>query len=302
MPVASSLARYTAMHKNIVEKVGENYTVQAACEYIKATYPNVSTQNGYFAALRHFALGTPDAILYTAAASAIRAAKEVKEKSQTLPEARLKKMLTWPELQQAYIKAKELCGNNKLEFEKLILIALYTQIDPVRADWAQMAYITDSAQVQPDKNYCLFGSTELNTTPSECKSRVKVTPGRFIFQEYKSSKTYGRVEIEIPKDLEDLLRKHWNGGGFGGSNYIYKGNSNSLCHAISRAFDQVTGKATTVSLIRHARIDDFYKSDHTIGEKEELARKMLHSSAVGERYRTAVAKKVTASVQEQTSA
>jgi len=294
MPIApSSLARYEAMRKKIVENCGENYKPEQALEYIKKNYPNVSTQNGYFAALRYFAIDDDGddsyyARQYTEYAKAIRADKERKEKSQKLPEARVKKMLTWPELQQAYHKAKELCEQGKLEFDKFLLVALYTQINPIRADWAEMKYIKDASEIEAGKNYCLFGTTELNTTPSECKSRVKEIPGRFILQEYKSSKKYGRVDIEIPRHLDAILRKHWNGGGFGGNNYVYKGTSNSLCHAVSRVFEQVTGKATTISLIRHARVDDFYKTDHTIGEKEDLARSMLHSSVVGERYRTAV--------------
>ena len=274
MPIAtSSLKRYEAMRKIIKEKCGENHTPQQAIDYVKATYPNVSTQNGYFASLRHFALGTPDEAVYSASAKAIRAEKDSKEKSQTLPEKRAKKMLTWPELQEAYTKAKELCESNKLNFEKFLLIALYTQIDPIRADWSNMEYITDIAQVQPDKNYCCFTDKD---------------NGFFILQDYKSSKRYGRVDIAIPTHLVEILTKHWNGGGFGGNKYVYSGNTNSLCHAVSRAFETVTGKATTVSLIRHARIDAFYKTDPTIGEKEDLARKMLHSPSVGERYRTAV--------------
>ena len=277
MPIApSSLKRYEAMRKIIQEKCGENYTPQQAIDYVKTTYPNVSTQNGYFASLRHFALGTPDEAVYSASAKAIRAEKDNKEKSQTLPEKRAKKMLTWPELQEAYTKAKELCESNKLNFEKFLLIALYTQIDPIRADWSDMEYITDIAQVQPSKNYCCFTDKD---------------NGFFILQEYKSSKRYGRVDIAIPTHLVEILTKHWNGGGFGGNKFVYSGNSNSLCHAVSRAFETVTGKATTVSLIRHARIDAFYKTDPTIGEKEDLARRMLHSPAVGERYRTAVGTK-----------
>jgi hypothetical protein len=297
MPIAtSSLKRYEAMRKIIQEKCGENYTPQQAIDYVKATYPNVSTQNGYFASLRHFALGTPDEAVYSASAKAIRAEKDSKEKSQTLPEKRAKKMLTWPELQEAYTKAKELCESGKLNFEKFLLIALYTQIDPIRADWSDMEYITDIAQVQPNKNYCLLGSMKTTTvhepTPSTfAVLKTEKIPGAFILQDYKSSKRYGRVDIPIPDHLEKILYRHWNLGGFGGNKYVYSGSSNSLCHAVSRAFETVTGKPTTVSLIRHARIDAFYKTDPTIGEKEDLARKMLHSPAVGERYRTAVGTK-----------
>lgn len=274
MPLAaSSLKRYEGMLKKVVEANGKDYDPTKVCKWVDANYPNISTKNSYYSALKHYAKTDDEKKIYSVASEAIRADKDKKETSQTLPEERLKKMLTWKELKEAQVKAVKLYEEGKLDWERFIVICLYTLQDPVRADYAMMEYAADYSKIQPGKNYCVFSN-----------------PPKFVFQLYKSAKSLGDKypncpQITVAPALAALLRTHWNGGGFGGSRYVYKGTPNSLCHAVARTFDAVAGKPTTIGLIRHARLTEFYEKDHTIGEKEELARKMLHTAVIGERYR-----------------
>ena len=281
---ASSLKRYEGMLKKIVEAFGETYyqTPQAVSDWVEKNYPNVQTRNSYYSALKHYAKNDIERNVYKAKSAALKPQKDKAEKSQTLPQARLEKLLKWDELQEAYRKAR---ADLNFDFDKFLLIALYTQIAPLRADFAGMEYITSLEDVKEGKNYCFLGSTELNTTPSQCKSRVKIVPACFILQDYKTAKKYGKVSIPIPDNLLASLKKHWNGGGFGGNRYVFKGTSNALCKAVTRAFEDVTGKPTTIGLIRHSRITALYATNPSIVEKEALAALMLHAPGEGERYR-----------------
>ena len=97
---------------------------------------------------------------------------------------------------------------------------------------------------------------------------------KFILNEYKTSKKYGRIEFDAPKEAVPLIEKN--------TDYLFEdGNGrpmkeNTIQHKITRMFDKLTDKKITINTIRRAfanHIADMHEK-----ERVKIAHKMGHSS------------------------
>jgi hypothetical protein len=84
-------------------------------------------------------------------------------------------------------------GKRKLtdaEFEQLthyLVLSLYVLIPPRRNDYLKMLVLLEPAELKPDYNY------------------LDVKNKQFIFQCFKTDKTYKTQTIDIPKELMDVI-------------------------------------------------------------------------------------------------
>jgi hypothetical protein len=130
--------------------------------------------------------------------------------------------------------------------------------------------ITYFAQNEADKafNYCVVTETETY----------------FIFNNYKTAKTYGQRIIQAEWIIHHLilhLRTNFNI-----TQVLPIQSPNALVKAVKKAFTYFGGKEITIGLLRHSYIVEFYKQNPSIHKKEDLAFKMLHSRAIQECYRS----------------
>lgn len=257
---------YSGIIKRVEEHFGHGYVSSEVIPWLKSKYTNNHTIKNYLTALMYFAKGS-EYFEYYKSFQDVSIELRKTEKSQTLTEKQSEQFVSWSDLQKMYKNAEHMYNQGRMPLDKLVLLAVYTLTDPVRADYGNMAYITTPKQlreIQKDKNYCYLG------------------PGaKFIFQEYKTSKSYGRRDIKIPARLSKLLKQHL----LGGATAVFHGTENALVIALRRLTKDMTGKAVGVNLFRHARITDLYETNPSIEEKEKLAYNMLHSAFEGERYR-----------------
>ena len=145
---------------------------------------------------------------------------------------------------------------------KYLLVSLYTQIQPRRnLDYLHM-YVVEKCPEKMDetKNYlCLDNNT-------------------FIFNNYKTAKTYGSQTIKIPKDLrkslDEVLPNHPLA-----ENAEYPLLTNDLGEqwktsgAITHMMNKIFGKKVGASMLRHIYLSD--KMD--INEMKEDSNNMAHS-------------------------
>lgn len=257
---------YAGIVKRIEKQFGNEYTADEVIPWIQSKYTNNHTIKNYLTAVMYFSKGS-EYDKYYKLFQTVKNELRKTEKSQMLTEKQSEQFVSWSELQTMYKDAEYMFNQDKMPLDKLVLLAVYTLTDPVRADYGNMTYITTPKQlreIENDKNYCYLG------------------PGaKFIFQEYKTAKSYGRRDIKIPAKLSKLLKLHK----LGGATAVFHGTENALVIALRRLTKELTGKAVGVNLFRHARITDLYESNPSIQEKEELAYNMLHSAFEGERYR-----------------
>lgn len=155
-----------------------------------------------------------------------------------------------------------------------LLLGFYTHLKPMRCDYGMVRIYHDRlpAEKEREKNYILMkdGNATLHLGA------------------YKTSKTYGDYEIELPepllKDLKLSLKnkdREWlfvdsNGKPF---------SRNSYCSWTLRVLKKLFNKSLTVSLIRHSFINQLNMSDLSVKEKREIAQQMGHNISTQDLYR-----------------
>lgn len=183
-----------------------------------------------------------------------------KEKKNILPWSKLKNLYKLP----------------NLTLREKALIGLYTLNPPRRVEmsqWLQIAY--DDKKLDKNFNYLI-----VNEETNE--------PQKIIMLKYKTFKTFGRQELEIPNILKKILKKFIDDEGidekqpiFNNSHGEHYRNFNSI---VTRVFKKATGKKISVNLLRHAYISNFLSKRRSIREKKELALAMGHSVATQQQY------------------
>jgi hypothetical protein len=100
--------------------------------------------------------------------------------------------------------------------------------------------------------------------------------GFMYFNSYKTSKKYGLQSIELPKEINFLLKK-WiqlNENDF----LLYSSNGNKLSSPqINRILNEVFGKKISVDMLRTIYLTDLYKDVPAISQMQEIATSMGHS-------------------------
>jgi hypothetical protein len=199
--------------------------------------------------------------------------KSEKQKDNWMELSELKKGLKLykKEISDRDIKDKQNLNKKDLDLlQKYLIVALYTTQPPVRLNYANMKIINSVKDVEPNKNYLLV------------KGRNSKS---FIFQEYKTSKTNGRVDKIVPKELNSILNFYLK---YNKSKYLLndaKGNpitANGLGKLITSSF-KFTDKKVTLNLLRHIYISSKIDLD-AIKAQKQMAKDMHHSVEMSEDY------------------
>jgi hypothetical protein len=214
-------------------------------------------------------------------------AKEVREGTDTTQktEKESENWMTQEEVQKTRDALKEkVAGFAKqkalapAQWETLLhstLVALYTEIQPRRnQDYLDMYVVRKTKDLPKDKNYLVLEGKE---------------PKRFIFNKYKTSRTYGEQTIEIPEalaaSLSIYLKHHPLNKGVKKPTefkFLVNGDGSPLVagNSITRALNKVFGKKVGSSMLRHI----FLSSKYDINEMEGDASAMAHSVAEQRKY------------------
>lgn len=157
-----------------------------------------------------------------------------------------------------------------------LLLAMYGLIDPMRADYGDIKiyWNREPMSVKNKENYMVL--------------REGSAPSHIILNNYKTAKSYGRFEKELPKELEkevitSMISKP--------RTYLFEDREGKpytekmFSNWANRTFKKVFGKPTTISIIRHSRINSIDMNTTTIAEKEAIAKGMGHSTNLQDQYR-----------------
>ena len=241
-------------------------------EEVKSMYPNLSTQKVYISALMHFvkSKNIDTWNIYKQYFDKIRPTIDRQATSQSLNRSAQTLYVSWDILKEAENLAIKKYKADELSLSDTLIVLLYTEQAPVRADYGQMEFIGDSRNAKnPNVNYCL----------------LRATKPIFIFQAYKTARSYGRVEIPIKRKVYDLLIERYEEMREKGSNLVFTENQPNFSARVKKVFNELIGKAIGISLIRHSYITNFLKKNPSIHLKQEVAKNMLNSVAVQEAYR-----------------
>ena len=186
-----------------------------------------------------------------------------KDDEQMLSEKQVENFVTYEELlkQQQRLGAKEDKSEN--DWKDYVVASLYTLNPPVRADYGDMRiFKIRDGKGKRKGNELVWGKKK----------------AFFVFREYKTSATYGVVEVAVSPALYEVLTAWF--AHLGKMPKYLLGKSIApydLLNYIERAF-KPTKKRVGIDLLRHAYIHHFLPDISTdIKAKQTLAKQMLHS-------------------------
>lgn len=201
-----------------------------------------------------------------------------KESEGKLTEKEEKNFIDWNTVLEVRNKMEEAVDITKYhDFMDFVIVCLYTYNPPTRADYANMKVFVFDEDVPSDykDNHCIIGGSN----------------PRFVFWKYKTATGKEPAINKIPNELVEILYKWLE---VNPSEHLLASKTgdkytpmteNTLCMRVKNIFKRWTGKSASINTLRHAFISYNSRNDQIIKEKEENARKMMHSSSMADKYR-----------------
>jgi len=162
---------------------------------------------------------------------------------------------------------------NKIEnLEERALYGVYTLLPPRRLEYSNVYLRTESFYNKEDKNrnYLLI---------------FKKRPVRFIFNDYKTNKTFGRQELNIPEELSIILMEYIKSKKLKTGNKLFDYTSNYLGITISKILLDVYGEKMSLNYLRRSYATYMNTLNISNNEKEVLSIMMGHSYNQNLKYR-----------------
>ena len=179
--------------------------------------------------------------------------------------------------EQGLLKKEKLSRKEYTLFQDYIMLRTYLTFT-YRNDFCEMKVISNENEDNGKDNFLLLKNG---------------TPDKFILNQYKTQKTYGKKIVDIPENLAKVIKKFLK---FNKSGYfltlqdgIRAMTSNGITKSFNRLFQNELGKTISTSLLRHIVISHMRASDPTIKEQErkeqEIEDRFMHSAGTNDKYR-----------------
>jgi site-specific recombinase XerD len=125
--------------------------------------------------------------------------------------------------------------------------------------------------------------TELKIRNFDTKKDNYYKKSKFYFNVYKTARVYGLQIIDVPKDLDIILKKWIK---INSNDYmLYSTNGNKLTSPqVTRILNKVFGKNISTSMLRHIYLTDAYKNIPALNEMQNIATDMAHSVSTAMEY------------------
>lgn len=179
--------------------------------------------------------------------------------------------------EQGLLKKDKLTRKEYTLFQDYIMLRTYLTFT-WRNDFAEMGVISSEKDDNDKDNFLLLKNG---------------TPDKFILNQYKTDRKYGKKSVDIPEKLAKVIKKFLK---FNKSGYfltlqdgIRAMTPNGITKAFNRLFQNELGKTISTSLLRHIVISHMRANDPTIKEQErkeqEIEDRFMHSGSMNDRYR-----------------
>ena len=101
--------------------------------------------------------------------------------------------------------------------------------------------------------------------------------GKFYFNRYKTAAKYGLQVVEVPQNLQTLL-KRWIKMNTESNYLLFSSNKNPLSSPqINRILNKIFGKNISCDVLRHVYLTNYYKNIPKLTDMEKLSQEMGHS-------------------------
>lgn len=288
-PNEKTRANYLSRLKSLLTKLGHPALVEVLSNPIKhypavqKAFPSLTTRKNVLTPL--LALFREDEALRTEHAAAYTTWKKLHDDLAKLQQAKIRRSepeakqvelyTSYEEIEAKYEEMKKR-GSHDTERHSLqyLLISILVHLRPKRADLGAIRIYQEKDPRKTDENYMVL--------------KAKGT-SYLVMNLYKTSKYYQTVEEDLPeglvKDIRTSLsrwpRDHLFRKDDGGSM-----SNNTYTVFVKTTFEQLFGRKTGVSLLRHIYITEKLNfDDMTLEEQNEEAKLMLHTSGLQRQYK-----------------
>jgi hypothetical protein len=200
---------------------------------------------------------------------------DAKVKRSEPSDKQIEKYTSYEEIEKEYEAKKKLSPHaTERGSYQFLLLSILVHLKPKRADFGAVKIYRDTDPKDTTQNYIVLRSKGSSF---------------LALNLYKTSKHYQTVEEDLPeglkRDIETSLAR-WP------RTYLFQKengeamSNNTYSAFVKATFQQLFGRATGVSLLRHIYISekvDF--DDSTLEEQDETARLMLHTSGLQRMYK-----------------
>lgn len=198
------------------------------------------------------------------------------QKEGVLTETQKKNWITQDELKAIYqqksmeakhlFQKKTLSKHNLEDLQDFVILSLYTLIEPRRImDYTEFKV----RNINPETDNYMKGNS-------------------FVFNAYKTRKSYGQQVVKIPALLNSIIRR-W--ASMTTSDYLLFSpySKNKLQQAqLTLRLNRILGRNASVNILRHSFLTEKYKNMPALKELEETAQAMGHSLQEAMQYRKQV--------------
>ena len=183
-------------------------------------------------------------------------------KDQKLSETEKKKYVQWSFILET---AKQLYADPYVSDDAKLLVALYTELPPVRNDYVNLRILR--AEPETDEgNYVVLRRKN---------AYIKLN-------NHKTAK-FSSIQNKLPPALKrrfmEYARDHPT------ETTLFKMEENAMSKRITRIFGRYSDKLIGVNILRHSYISHFLDKAPSLRAMEELAKQMGHSVALQQLYR-----------------
>jgi hypothetical protein len=268
---AFSVKMYAANIKRLSDAGLDPLVPEGVVAWVLANKKTENTQKNYLTSAIAWVKALPDGKEKEAALKMYR--EKVKELAeinlgrymdQTLTEREAAKYLKWSEILAGVQKAY--ADRDCLDSDKL-LMAMYTEMPPIRLDYANLEVFIDSVPEGTKTNYVV----------------LKDSGSYVTINDYKTAKKHGPIKNALPESLTKRLKLYL--AGHPEDKILFPGSSAVLGERITRLFKKYCGKAIGSSVLRHSYISDFLSRAPSYRQCEELSHKMGHTVQLQTFYR-----------------
>jgi hypothetical protein len=111
-----------------------------------------------------------------------------------------------------------------------------------------------------------------------------ITGRKFVFNKYKTAKTYGRQEVTIPYKLHSIIQR-WKNKHLNDYLLFNKNGTPMQPSKLTVLLNNIFDKKISASMLRHIFLSDKLKDVPALSDLEETAEEMGHSLASQQTYR-----------------
>lgn len=254
---------------------------------IRDAFPNVATRKNLLTVILAFFKN--DEALKTKYPSAHKRWSKLHDDLDGLQEAKyrknmpdMKQLAKYTPLDEIKAKYNELASrgdphSSRALSQYFVLLSIALNIPPKRADYGNMRVYYNKEPSTVQGNILVLHTNTPNT------------PSYMVFTRFKTSGKYPRIDEVLPKplykDITNSLRR-WP------RNHLFVtklgdpfASNNGFSKYVIAAFNNMFNRDTGVTMLRHIFITEKTDPYASIEEKDELARQMMHSSGLQDRYK-----------------